>query len=44
MALIIIKMVSRKNLSKLFFSHDNKPQHLKALDGLRGIAVLLVLL
>lgn len=39
-----IKMVSRKNLSELFFPHDNKPQHLKALDGLRGIAVLLVLL
>lgn len=32
------------NLNKLFFPHDNKPEHFKALDGLRGIAVLFVLL
>lgn len=30
--------------NKLFFPHDGKPGHFKALDGLRGIAVLLVLL
>ncbi len=28
----------------LFFPHDEKPSHIKALDGLRGIAVLIVLL
>lgn len=29
---------------KFFFPHDQNPKHLKALDGLRGFAVLLVLL
>jgi peptidoglycan/LPS O-acetylase OafA/YrhL len=29
---------------KLFFPHDQNPKHIKALDGLRGFAVLLVLL
>jgi peptidoglycan/LPS O-acetylase OafA/YrhL len=33
-----------KLINKLFFAHDNNPLHVKALDGLRGIAVLLVLL
>ncbi len=28
----------------MFFPHDNKPEHFKALDGLRGLAVLFVLL
>lgn len=37
-------MTSRKKISALFFPHDDKRQHLKALDGLRGVAVLLVLL
>lgn len=37
-------MTSRRKISKLFFPHDNKPQHIKALDGLRGVAVLLVLM
>lgn len=32
------------SISKLFFPHDNKKEHFKALDGLRGIAVFLVLL
>ena len=30
--------------TKLFFPHDGKNQHFRALDGLRGVAVLLVLL
>lgn len=29
---------------KYFFPHDNDPEHSKALDDLRGIAVMLVLL
>ncbi len=29
--------------SKFFFSRDDRPDHFKALDGLRGIAVLLVM-
>jgi len=31
-------------LGKLIFPHDQRPDHFKALDGLRGLAVLLVLL
>ncbi len=31
-------------INQWFFPHDDKPQHFKSLDGLRGIAVLLVLL
>ncbi|WP_228853235.1 acyltransferase family protein [Aegicerativicinus sediminis] len=27
----------------LFFPHDHKPSHIKSLDGLRGLAILLVL-
>jgi peptidoglycan/LPS O-acetylase OafA/YrhL len=34
----------RKRFNELFFPHDRKTEHVKALDGLRGIAVLLVLL
>ncbi len=30
--------------SNLFFPHDSKPEHFRALDGLRGLAVLFVLL
>ncbi len=33
-----------KNINQAFFSTDNKPLYNKSLDGLRGIAVLLVLL
>lgn len=33
-----------KKFNELFFPHDNKKEHFKALDGLRGIAVLFVLL
>jgi peptidoglycan/LPS O-acetylase OafA/YrhL len=36
-------MIGQK-INKLFFPHDNKAEHFKALDGLRGIAVLFVLL
>ena len=32
------------NLQKLFFPYDDRPEHHKPLDGLRGWAVLLVLL
>lgn len=38
------KHMTRDRLKLLFFPHDSKPQHFKALDGLRGIAVLFVLL
>lgn len=31
-------------LKKLFFPHDNKSFHIKSLDGLRGLAVVIVLL
>jgi len=31
-------------IEKLFFPYDKKADHFKALDGLRGLAVLLVLL
>ncbi|MEH6535189.1 MAG: acyltransferase [Psychroserpens sp.] len=34
----------KDKFNKLFFPNDNKTQHFKSLDGLRGIAVLLVLL
>lgn len=37
-------MSSSVSANSLFFPHDEKKDHLKALDGLRGIAVLLVLL
>ncbi len=32
------------NIKKLVFPHDEKPGHFKALDGLRGLAVLFVLM
>lgn len=32
------------NLRKVFFPHDGKAYHIKSLDGLRGVAVLIVLL
>lgn len=32
------------NLKNIFFPHDDKPGHIKSLDGLRGIAVIIVLL
>jgi len=31
-------------LNKIFFPHDHKEKHVKSLDGLRGLAVLIVLL
>ncbi|MCT4560191.1 MAG: acyltransferase [Crocinitomicaceae bacterium] len=34
----------KDKIDSLFFPHDLKPDHFKALDGLRGIAVLFVLL
>ena len=34
----------KKMLKKLFFPRDHRQDHFKALDGLRGIAVLLVML
>jgi peptidoglycan/LPS O-acetylase OafA/YrhL len=34
----------RKRFQNLFFPHDHKEEHFKALDGLRGVAVLIVLL
>ena len=34
----------RDEIQSLFFPHDKKVEHFKALDGLRGVAVLLVLL
>jgi peptidoglycan/LPS O-acetylase OafA/YrhL len=34
----------RKKFNDLFFPHDNKVEHFKSLDGLRGVAVLFVLL
>ena len=33
-----------QGINKIFFPHDNKPEHFKELDGLRGIAVIFVLL
>ena len=36
-------MITHK-INKWFFPNDNKTEHFKALDGLRGIAVLMVLL
>lgn len=32
------------NFNKLFFPHDQKAEHIKSLDGLRGIAVLMVVI
>lgn len=32
------------NVQKWFFPHDNKESHFKTLDGLRGLAVLIVML
>ena len=37
-------MMIKDKFNKLFFPHDNKPEHFKSLDGLRGIAVLFVIL
>ena len=37
-------MMIKDKFNKLFFPHDNKPEHFKSLDGLRGIAVLFVVL
>ena len=34
----------KDKFNELFFPHDSKAEHFKALDGLRGIAVLFVLL
>lgn len=36
--------MTRTRFNSLFFPHDHKPEHFKALDGLRGIAVLIVIL
>ena len=33
-----------KQFTKYFFPHDGKPDHFKALDGLRGLAIIFVLL
>ena len=37
-------MYTGKHLNTLFFPHDEKPDHFKALDGLRGVAIILVIL
>jgi peptidoglycan/LPS O-acetylase OafA/YrhL len=37
-------MKTINSFSKLFFPHDSKADHFKSLDGLRGLAVLFVLL
>lgn len=37
-------MRMRKTFQTLFFPHDSKSDHFKALDGLRGVAVMMVLL
>lgn len=40
----MLKTKINQKVISLFFAHEDKPGHLKALDGLRGIAILLVLL
>lgn len=38
------KQMPSNQINKMFFPHDCKSNHVKALDGLRGIAILLVII